>query len=80
MGLQPEVQPNLVITTYTTTGLHYIYAYPTLTAAYVGWLYFQNQWVKLHLWVSSLNYCLCLLRLLTESLSYNTLMGAPPNV
>ena len=49
----------------------------TLTAAYVGWLYFQNQCVTLHLWVTSLKYSRCLLGLLTESLSYNTLMAAP---
>ena len=49
-----------------------------LSAAYVGWLCFQNQWVTLHLWVSSLNYSRYLLGLLTESLSYNTVMGAPP--
>ena len=40
--------------------------------------FFQNQWVTLHLWVSSLNYSRYLLGLLTESLSYNTVMGAPP--
>ena len=73
MGVQPLVQPNLVTTTYRITGLHYIYGCPTLSAAYVGWLYFQNQCVTLHLWCSR-----CLFGLLKESLSYNTLIGVPP--
>ena len=67
----------LVTSTYRMTGLYYIHWVSKLKAAYVGWLYVQNQWVTLHLWVSIFKYSLyLLLALLTESLSYNTLKGA----
>ena len=46
-----------------------------LKAAYVGWLYFRNQWVTLHCWVSSPKCSFCLQGLLTESPSFNTLIG-----
>ena len=49
-----------------------------LKEAYVGWLYLQIQWVTLLLWVSSLKCRLYLLGILTQSLSYNTLMVGPP--
>ena len=39
---------------------------------------FENHWVSLHLWVSSLKWSLLLLGLLTESLDQTTLMGASP--
>jgi len=78
MGAPPYVQPTLVTSTYRITGLHYTYGCPTLSAAYVGWLYLQNQWFTLDLWVSSLKCSLRLLGLLTGSLSYNTLLGVPP--
>ena len=42
-----------------------------LKAAYVGWLYFRNQWLTLHLCT------FCLLCVLTESLSFNTLIIPP---
>ena len=72
MGGEPLVQPNLVTTIYKITGLHYIYGWPTLSAAYVGWVYYQNQWVPLNLWVSSLKCTRCLLGLLKVSnFNYN---------
>ena len=45
-----------------------------LSAAYVGLLYFQNHWGTLHYLTCSL----CWVALPSESLTYNTLMGAPP--
>ena len=72
------MQPNLVTTTYKITGLHYIYGCPSLSAASVGWLHVQNEWVTLHLLVTGLKNRPFFLGLDTESLSYNTLMRAPP--
>ena len=59
----------LVTSTYRITRSHCTYGCPTLSALYVGWLYLQNQWVTLYLWVSSFKCMLCFLRLLTETLS-----------
>ena len=62
------------------TVLHYSYGCATSSAAYLCKRYLQNHWVTLHLCVFSLKCSLCLLGLLTESLDYTTLMGAPPLV
>ena len=69
MGVPPYLQPMLVTSFYRITRWHYTYECPTLSAPYVGWLYLQNQFVTLHLWVSSFKCMLCLIGLLTESLS-----------
>ena len=53
MGVQPEVQP-LIVKSYRITQLHYNYVNATLSAHYVGYLYFQNHWVTLYIWVSTL--------------------------
>ena len=52
MGVQPEVQP-LIVKSYRITELHYNYGNATLSAHYVGYLYFQNHWVTLYIWVST---------------------------
>ena len=53
MGVQPEVQP-LIVKSYRITELHYNYGNATLSEHYVGYLYFQNHWVTLYIWVSTL--------------------------
>ena len=53
MGVQPEVQP-LIVKSYRITELHYNYGNATLSAHYVGYLYFQNHRVTLYIWVSTL--------------------------
>ena len=53
MGVQPEVQP-LIVKSYRITDLHYNYGNATLSAHYVGYLYFQNHLVTLYIWVSTL--------------------------
>ena len=53
MGVQPEVQP-FIVKSYRITELHYNYGNATLSADYVGYLYFHNQWVTPHIWVSTL--------------------------
>ena len=75
MGAPPKVQLMFVSSTYRITGLHYTYGSATLSAAYVGYLYFLNHWVTLHIWVSNLKGSLCWLALPTESLGCTTLMG-----
>ena len=75
MGAPPTVQLMFVSSTYRITGLHYTYESATLSAAYVGYLYFLNHWVTLHIWVSNLKGSLCWLALPTESLGCTTLMG-----
>ena len=39
---------------YKITELHYTYGNATLSADYVGYLYFQNLWVTPYIWVSTL--------------------------
>ena len=41
----------LVGSTYRITGLQYTYGCATLSAACVGYLYLENHWVILQLWV-----------------------------
>ena len=43
-----------VCSTYRITGAHYTYGSATLSAAYVGYLYLENRWVTLYLWVRRL--------------------------
>ena len=80
MGVQPSLQPMLVICTFRITELHCTYGCPNLNKAYDYEPYLQNHWVTLHLLVSSLKCSLLLLGLLTESLDHTRLMGAPPKV
>ena len=67
-----------VSSTYSITVLHYTYWWATFRAADVGYLYLENYWVTLILWVCHLTYSLFLLPLPRESLCYTTLKGAPP--
>ena len=74
MGVPPEVQP-FIVKSYRITELHYNYGNATLSAHYVGYLYFQNYWFTPHIWVSNLKGSLSWLALPTELLRYTTLMG-----
>ena len=78
MGAPPKVQLMLVSSTYRITKLHYTYMNATLSKDYVGYLYFQNHFVKPHIWVCNLKRSLCWLALRRESLECTTLMGKPP--
>ena len=53
MGVQPEVQP-FIVKSYRITNLHYNYGNATLSADYVGYLYFQNHWFTPYIRVSTL--------------------------
>ena len=65
----------LVSYTYRIIELRYTYENATLSADYVGYLYFENYWFTPHIWVSNLKGSLSWLALPTELLSYTTLMG-----
>ena len=65
----------LVSYTYRITELRYTYGNATLSAHYVGYLYFQNYWLTAHIWVSNLNGSLSWFALSTELLRDTTLMG-----
>ena len=56
----------LVSYTYRITELHYTYGNATLSAHYVGYLYFQNYWFTPNIWVSNLKGSLSWLVLATE--------------
>ena len=43
-----------IVKSYRITELHYNYGNATLSADYVGYLYFHNQWVTPYIWVSTL--------------------------
>ena len=50
----------LVSSTQRITGVHYTCGCATSSGGYVGYLYLQNYWVSVHLWVSRLKcsfYC-----------------------
>ena len=53
MSVQPEVQL-FIVKSYRITELHYNYGNATLSADYVGYLYFHNHWVTPYIWVSTL--------------------------
>ena len=76
--VQPWVYPMCNRSTYRITWLRNTFGCATLSAAYLCKLDLQNHWVTLHLWVSSLKWSLFLSGLLTDSLDYTRLMGAPP--
>ena len=78
MGAPPKVQPTFVSSTYRITELNYTYGNATLSAHYVGYLYFQNHWFTPHILVTNLRGSLCWLALPRESLGYTTLIDAPP--
>ena len=75
MGAPPKVQPMFVTSKYRITELNYTYGNATLSADYVGYLYFENYWLTPHIWVSNLKGSLCWLALPKELLGYTTLMG-----
>ena len=57
-----------VTSTYRITAVHYTYGYATLSADYVGYLYFKNYWFTPHIWLSNLKGSLCWVALPTELL------------
>ena len=48
VGVQPEVKP-FIVKSYKITELHYTYGNATLSADYVGYLYFENYWLTPHI-------------------------------
>ena len=62
------------------TELHYTYGNATLSADYVGYLYFENHWVTPYKCVSNPKDTLCWLALPRESMGYTTLIGVQPQV
>ena len=76
MGSPSYVRLTLVTSTLKITGLHYSYGCATLSAAYVGYLQFQNHLLTPHLWVYNVKLSLLLLASITETLGCTTLMGA----
>ena len=80
MGAPTKVHLMFLSSTYRLTELHYTYGNATLSADYVGYLYFQNHWVTPYKWVSNPKDSLCWLALPRESLGYTTLIGVQPQV
>ena len=76
MSSPSYVRLTLVTSILKITGLHYSYGCATLSAAYVGYLQFQNHLLTPHLWVSKVKLSLFLLASITETVGGNTLMGA----
>ena len=75
MGASPEIPPMFLTSTYRSTELHYTFGNATISADFVGYLYFQNRWVTPHIWVFNLKGSLCWLAQPEESLGYTTPMG-----
>ena len=75
MGGSPLVQPMFVNSTYRSTQLHYTFDNATISADFVGYLYFQYHWVTPHIWVFNLKDSVCWLAQPEESLGYTTPMG-----
>ena len=73
IGVQPEVQPMIIRSTYRITRSHYTFGCPTYSSAYVCKLYVQNHLVTLHLWKRHLKCSLCWLPLRRESPGYLSL-------
>ena len=73
IGVQPQVQPMIVRSTYRITRSHYTFGCPTYSSAYVCKLYVQNHLVTLHLWKHHLKCSLCWLPLRRESPGYLSL-------
>ena len=73
IGVQPQVQPMIVRSTYRITRSHYTFGCPTYSSAYVCKLYVQNHLVTLHLWKRHLKCSLCWLPLRRESPGYLSL-------
>ena len=78
MGAPTKVHLMFHSSTYRLTELHYTYGNATLSADYVGYLYFQNHRVTPYKWVSNPKDSLCWLDLPRESLGYTTLIGVQP--
>ena len=67
MGSPSYVRLTLVTSTLKITGLHYSYGCATLSAAYVGYLQFQNHLLTPHLWVYNVKLSLLLLASITQN-------------
>ena len=80
MGAPTKVHVMFLSCSYRLTDLHYTYGNATLSADYVGYLYFHNHWVTPYKWVSNPKDSLCWLALPRESLGYTTLIGVQPQV
>ena len=79
-GAPPKILRLFESSTYRITELHYTYGNATLSADYVGYLYFQNHCVTPYKWVFNSKDSLCWLALPRESLGYTTLIGVQPQV
>jgi len=75
MGVEPDEQPMFTGSTYRIPLLNWSYGCATLSRAYVGYVYLQNHWVTLDIWLFNLKCSLCWLLLPSESLSYTSLIG-----
>ena len=49
MGVQPQLKPIVLSSTYTITGLYYTYRYLHSNEAYLSKLFLQTYYVKQHL-------------------------------
>ena len=80
MGAPTKVHFMFLSCTYRLTELHYTYGNPTLSADYVGCLYFETHGVTPYNWVSNPKDSLCWLALSREPLGYTTLIGMQPQL
>ena len=80
MGSPSYVRLTLVTSILKITGLHYSYGCATLSAAYVGYLQFQNHLLTPHLWVYNVKLSLLLLASITETLGCTTFTGVQPKM
>ena len=80
MGAPTKVHFMFLSCTYRLTELHYTYGNPTLSADYVGCLYFETHGVTPCNWVSNPKDSLCWLALPREPLGYTTLISIQPQL
>ena len=80
MGAPTKLHLMFHSSTYRLTELHYTYGNATLSADYVGYLYFHNHRVTPYKWMCNPKDSLCWLDLRRESLGYTTLINVKPQV
>ena len=73
------MQPILICSTFRITRLHFTYKYPSVSAAYVCYIYLQNKRITLHLWVSYFKCSSFLFAGGTEPKGYTKLKGVAPS-
>ena len=66
IGAPTKVHLMILSCSYTLTELHNTYGNATLSADYVGYLYFQNHWVTPYKWMSNPKDTICWLALPRE--------------